>query len=160
MGIRVYRNNTTRKDAAYVVRATLDGTEYKVVGFWGKWIDFSATNYQSLQFKIYYTGTSLSAEFKWRDGQWGLDQFKIYYTGTSLSAARTQTSEMMQTRVSHGYVLVSEYSTPFPWEISASVPTITAPPKPAPQTKPAQSKQSPAKYDPRNPTSAGVLDLD
>ncbi len=135
MGIRVYRNNTTRKDAAYVVRATLDGTEYKVVGFWGKWIDFSATNYQSLQ-------------------------FKIYYTGTSLSAARTQTSEMMQTRVSHGYVLVSEYSTPFPWEISASVPTITAPPKPAPQTKPAQSKQSPAKYDPRNPTSAGVLDLD
>jgi len=145
MGVRVYRNNTTRKDAVYVVRAIFDGTDYTVCGWWGKWADYENVNHQALQ-------------------------RKTYYTGPKLQSARTDVSNLMTTRVSHGYILVPEYSTPFPWETSTPATTAAPAPgnvakpkptaKPKPATKPAPSKVNDDPQPTRRFTRGGLLELD
>lgn len=146
MGVRVYRNNTTRKDAVYVVRARFDGENYRVTGHWGKWKDFLTVNYQALQ-------------------------SKDYYTGPSLQIARAEVANLMNERIAHGYFLVTEYSEPFPWETSAPVtpkPSTPSPspspaiikvtPKAKPKAKPAQADDDPQPT--RRFTRGGLLEFD
>ena len=58
--IIVLRNNTTRKDAVYVVSAVgfagPDESEYWVTGYWGRWATFAENGTDGLRRQVKYNG--------------------------------------------------------------------------------------------------------
>lgn len=132
----VFRNQTNRDDAVYVITATTqaDGV-ITVAGEWGKWESFRK-------------GSQL--------------QRKMYYSGTSEIRARNQVREMRLRRYERGY----DYQPDLSWEEQPPAPSVVvsppvAPLKPAPlnavDTLP-QPEDQPAPY-PGIQTRAGALEF-
>lgn len=52
----IFRNETSRDDAVYIITATTQNGVITVAGEWGKWNAFRKAG--KLQWKVYYTSTS------------------------------------------------------------------------------------------------------
>jgi len=92
----VFRNQTSRDDAVYVITATTSNGVHTVAGEWGKWDTFR-------------TGGKL--------------QRKVYYSGTSEGAARRQVREMQSKRRQRNYDYQPYLSWDNPYQDAPPTPT-------------------------------------
>lgn len=132
-GRRVLRNNTTHKDAVYIIAAhKINDTDYVVEGLWGKWETFIKS--RTLQ-------------------------SKIYYSGSSMTRARGEVEDLLKSKLGKHYFRVSQYDTAMPWENSVTVEQAKQTAAAAPTLAPFTPKPK-ATPDPRLSTVAGLLELD
>lgn len=94
--IIVLRNNTTRKDAVYVVSAVAfrgpDESEYWATGYWGRWSTFA------------------------ENGTDGLRR-QVKYNGKCKGALMTAVQELVTSKLCNSYKVVPEHSSLPEWPI-------------------------------------------